>query len=39
MFGTTYCKNKIVRNKTTNNASQILAAQEAFRYTSINNIP
>jgi hypothetical protein len=30
MFSTTYCKNKIVTNRTTNNTSQIIVAQEAL---------
>jgi len=39
MFSTTYCKNKIVTNRTTNNTSQIIVAQEALKYmSSVNKI-
>jgi hypothetical protein len=39
MLSTKYCKNKTVTNRTTNNTSQTIVAQEALKYmSSINKI-
>jgi len=39
MLSITYCKNKTVTNRTINNTSQIIVAQEALKYmSSINKI-